>query len=145
MVARLPAVAQDVLVRAASVFQGVGQDRQAVEGAVGVDGLGEAGDGRREPFALGGDRLEGVAKDAGENVFLFLLRQVRFQPVPPTVPITRLVFDYFLCCYSDSVCSFSTWPCGFSCVPLQKPQSSVRQSLLHRQTTQQQLRLVGLL
>jgi hypothetical protein len=34
-------VAQDFLVGAAGVFQGVSEDRQAFEGAVGIDGLGE--------------------------------------------------------------------------------------------------------
>jgi len=33
------AVAQDVLVRAAGVFEGIGQDGQAVEGTLVVDGL----------------------------------------------------------------------------------------------------------
>jgi hypothetical protein len=39
LVPRLAAVVQDVSVAAAGVFEGVGQDGQAVEGAVGVEGL----------------------------------------------------------------------------------------------------------
>jgi len=37
----LPAVAEDVGIRAPGVFKGVGQDGQAVEGSLIVDGLGE--------------------------------------------------------------------------------------------------------
>jgi hypothetical protein len=41
MLTRLSTVAQDVLIRAAGIFQGVSQDGHAVEGTVVVDGLGE--------------------------------------------------------------------------------------------------------
>src|SRR5262249_27144112 len=39
-----PAVAENVLVRAAGVFEGIGQDRHPVEGSLVVDGLGDPGD-----------------------------------------------------------------------------------------------------
>jgi hypothetical protein len=49
---------QDVGVVAAGVFEGVGEDGQAVEGAVVVDGLGPGGDVRRSP----GRRLASIQK-----------------------------------------------------------------------------------
>jgi hypothetical protein len=60
MFPRLSAVIQDVLVGAAGIFEGVGQDRQAVEDAVVVDGLGKTGDRGREPGMVECDRAEGA-------------------------------------------------------------------------------------
>ena len=57
------AMSQNVGIGAAGIFQGIGQDRQAVEGAVGVYGLGETGDGAREPGGVKGDGPERVAED----------------------------------------------------------------------------------
>jgi hypothetical protein len=53
MLAATPQVAQDVRLIAAGVFEGVGQDGEAVERAVNVDGLGKTGDGGGE---AGGER-----------------------------------------------------------------------------------------
>jgi hypothetical protein len=49
VLARLAAVVQDVGVVAAGVFEGVGKDRQAVEGAVGVDRLGQSNNVAGQP------------------------------------------------------------------------------------------------
>lgn len=51
------AVAEDVLVRAAGFFQGVGQHRQAVEGSLLVDGLSELRDGAVTPRQPGTEFL----------------------------------------------------------------------------------------
>src|SRR5262249_41104735 len=53
-----PAMGQDVLVPAAGILQGIGQDRQSVEGPVVVDGLGQTPDGSvipRQPAGLNPD------------------------------------------------------------------------------------------
>src|ERR1700728_2699071 len=60
-------MAEDVLVRAAGVFEGISQDGHAVESTVVVDGLGQAGDAGREPRAVERDGAEGVAKYAAED------------------------------------------------------------------------------
>ena len=49
VLARLPAVVQDVGVVAAGVFEGVGEDGQAIEGTFVVDGLSQGGDVAGEP------------------------------------------------------------------------------------------------
>src|SRR5947209_19283311 len=46
---RPPKVAQDVRVRAAGLFEGVGQDGHTVEGPLVVDGLGNFGHGAAAP------------------------------------------------------------------------------------------------
>jgi hypothetical protein len=58
MLTRLPTVSQDVLIRAAGILQGVGQDRQAVEGAVVVDGLGEGNDAWSKPARINRDQVK---------------------------------------------------------------------------------------
>ena len=70
MLARLPAMVQDVGVIAASVFEGIGEDGQAVEGAVVVDGLSQGGDVRRSPGGVERDGAEGIAEDSTEQVGL---------------------------------------------------------------------------
>jgi len=67
MLTGLAAVVEDIGIGAASVFEGVGEDGEAVEGAVSVDGIGEALDGRRFPSQVEGDRSEGVADDVTEQ------------------------------------------------------------------------------
>ena len=61
VLAGLPAMIQNVGVGAAGVFEGVGEDGEAVEGTVGVDGFGELRDGGGEPRAIEVDGAEGVA------------------------------------------------------------------------------------
>src|SRR5271156_4922924 len=89
-------MAQDVCVGAAGVFQGVGEDGQAVEGTVGVDGLGEGDDGDGEAGwnkGNGAERgTEDVAKDGGlpvlfsvdkaTTVILFRGCLLRIKPSP---------------------------------------------------------------
>jgi hypothetical protein len=82
MDAWLPAVVQDVLVRAAGVFQSVGQDGHAVEGAVGVNRLGDGGDGGGQPGALEGDGTEGVSGNVNNEAtdhFVSLLYELLFE------------------------------------------------------------------
>jgi hypothetical protein len=57
MLTALPAVVEDVGVCAAGFFQGVGENRETIEGAVGIDGLGES------------DKLGGlpVVRDCGRS------------------------------------------------------------------------------
>ena len=50
MLTRLAAVLKDIGVVAAGVFEGIGEDREAVEGAVVVDGLGKGSDIGSEPL-----------------------------------------------------------------------------------------------
>ena len=64
MLARLSAVVQDVRVIAAGVFQGIGQDRQAVEVAVVVDSCCEGNDGGSAPGRIAGRGPEGTAENA---------------------------------------------------------------------------------
>src|SRR5262245_47192542 len=57
-------------VGAAGLFQGVGQDRQAVEGAVVVDGLRQLWDSAvlpRQPGGVGNRRAEWVAENIAED------------------------------------------------------------------------------
>jgi hypothetical protein len=53
-------VAEDVVAGAAGFFEGVGEDRHGVEAAVGIDAMGEGGDGGSEPGGVEGDGAEGV-------------------------------------------------------------------------------------
>src|SRR5262245_53910057 len=66
-------VLRDLLVRTASVFKGVGQNRHAVEGTLGVDGFCKRYNGRSEPS--GGDHLgaKRVAEDLSQETALGLL------------------------------------------------------------------------
>jgi hypothetical protein len=65
-----PAVAEDLLVSAPGVHQGVGQDRQAVEGSVLVDGAGEVEDIGRAPTRVKSPSAERVAEDAAQEIGL---------------------------------------------------------------------------
>jgi hypothetical protein len=56
-------VVEHVGVVAPGVLEGVGQDRQPVEGTVGVDAFGEGEDGGREPRRIDGHGPEGVPED----------------------------------------------------------------------------------
>ena len=58
-----PAVAEDLLVGAAGVHQGVGQEGQAVEGPVLVDAAGQADGVGGPPAGVEGDGAEGVAEN----------------------------------------------------------------------------------
>src|SRR5262249_12988349 len=62
-----PAVAQNIRVKAASVFEGIRQDRQTVEGPALVDGLGEAGHVGRSPGGVDTYRVEGVAEEVTDQ------------------------------------------------------------------------------
>jgi hypothetical protein len=65
-----PAVVKDFPARTPRLLQGVGQDRQLVEGPVVVDGLGEVEDGGRSPGRVEGHGAEGVAEDVSEKLNL---------------------------------------------------------------------------
>src|SRR5262249_10638555 len=73
----LSAVGQDVRVRAAGAFEGVGQHRHPAEGPPVVDGRGETGDGAPVPGQPGGgdgrDGAERVAEEVAEEGDLFRL------------------------------------------------------------------------
>src|ERR1700728_4434690 len=60
-------VAQDVLVRAAGIFEGIGQDRETIKGMVGVDGLDEGNDGGAKPGRFQGDWAERVSEKLSEE------------------------------------------------------------------------------
>jgi hypothetical protein len=71
MLARLTAVSQDIDVLAAGLFESVGQDRQAVEGTVIVNGPSEFHDGAFLPPEDGGVRRggpEGVTENIPKKV-----------------------------------------------------------------------------
>ena len=55
---------------AASIFQRIGQDRQAIESAVGVDRFGQGDDVGRAPTGINGDWAEGVAEYVAESICL---------------------------------------------------------------------------
>src|SRR5438132_1130557 len=61
MLARLPAMVQDVGVGAAGIFEGVAQDWHAVEGFVLVDRLGKVNDAGGEPCGGDDHGTEGIA------------------------------------------------------------------------------------
>src|SRR5262249_21263206 len=67
MLARLSAVVQDVGIVAAGIFEGVGEDGQAVEGSVVVDRLGQGDDVRCSAGGVESDRAEGVAEDVSDK------------------------------------------------------------------------------
>src|SRR5262245_2962898 len=68
MLARLPAVVQDVGIVAAGVFKGVGEDGQALEGfLIVVDGLGQGGDVGCAPGGVQSGGVGGVAEDVSEQ------------------------------------------------------------------------------
>src|SRR4051812_29371463 len=64
MLTRLTAVAKHVGVSASRIFEGVSQDREAVEGTVIVNSLGQDNRLGREPARAESNRAEGV----GENI-----------------------------------------------------------------------------
>jgi hypothetical protein len=68
MLARLPAVEQQVGAGATGFFECIGEDRQPVEGAGFVEGLRDGDDGWREPGGIGGDGTEGIARDIPELI-----------------------------------------------------------------------------
>jgi hypothetical protein len=74
MGSRTAKVPEDVGVVTTGVFQGIGEDREAVrvEGAIGqlsliVGGLGKSQDGRRLPSGGEGDGAEGVAENVAKE------------------------------------------------------------------------------
>jgi hypothetical protein len=87
-------VGEQVGVRAAGVFEGVGQDRQVVEGAVVVDVPGDRGDGAvvpLQPRGFGGDRAERVAEDVADEISL----SSEFRPEVLYIPeVERLCCSY---------------------------------------------------
>ena len=65
------AVAQDVVVVASGILQGVGEDRESVKGMVGVDAFGEAENSGGEPRGVNDDGAEGErAKDISNELAL---------------------------------------------------------------------------
>jgi hypothetical protein len=81
MLPRLAAVIQDVGIVAARVFEGIGEDGQAVEGAFVIDGGGERNDGGGEPGKIDSYGAEGVADYVANDVALNLgLTENRFLP-----------------------------------------------------------------
>ena len=60
---RSPAVVEDIGILAPGILEGISEDREAVEGTLGVDTFGEGNDGRGEPGGVEGDGAEGVAED----------------------------------------------------------------------------------
>ena len=64
---RSPAVIEDVGVLAPGILESVGEDREAVEGPIGVDAFGEGENGGREPGEIEGDAVERVADDVAEE------------------------------------------------------------------------------
>jgi hypothetical protein len=66
-------MAQNVLFRTARFFQGVGKNRQAVEGSVLIDALGDLPYRAvvpRQPSGIKGDGAEGIAEDVTKDVCL---------------------------------------------------------------------------
>jgi len=63
VLARLPAVVQNVWVVATDIFEGISENGQVRESAFVIDGLGERHDIPGEPALVGEDGTEGVAKD----------------------------------------------------------------------------------
>ena len=60
---RSPQVVQDVVAVAPGILEGVGQDREAVEGAVLVAAFCESNDSSRPPGGVNRDGPEGIAED----------------------------------------------------------------------------------
>lgn len=61
------------MVRASGFFQGVGQNREAVEGTLVVDGLSEGDNGAGQPSGISDDRAERVPEDAADDFGLKLM------------------------------------------------------------------------
>src|SRR5262249_3823612 len=76
----LPAVLQEVGVRAAGVFERVGQDRQVVEGSLSVDRMSDGNNRGDLPGGVNADGPEGVAEDVAKepNLHTVGLLQSRF-------------------------------------------------------------------
>jgi hypothetical protein len=76
-------MSQNVGVRAASFFEGVGKDGEAVESAVVVDALGQGTDSAGQPRQINGDRAKGVAHNVSNKVCLlsFFIRVCRWTNV----------------------------------------------------------------
>jgi len=70
MLAAAPAVAQDVRIGAACIFEGICQNRQAVEGTFVVNGICKASDSAGTPGGIEEDGMEGVAEDIAEQLRL---------------------------------------------------------------------------
>src|SRR5262249_48630425 len=68
--ARVTAVIEHVGTGAARVFEGIGENRQAVEGALIVDALREGDDVPGPPGGIDPDGTESVAEDVTENAAL---------------------------------------------------------------------------
>ena len=68
MLRRLSAMVQDVGIIAAGVFEGVGEDGKAVEGAIVVDGLGKGGDVRCSPGGIERDGTKWVAQNIANQI-----------------------------------------------------------------------------
>lgn len=66
---RVAEVSQELSVGAAGFFEGIGEDGQLLEGAVGVHGLGDGGDRGGEAGGVEVDRMEGV-EDVAEHLAL---------------------------------------------------------------------------
>src|ERR1019366_3722730 len=64
---RPSAMAQDFLVVASGLLQGVGQLRHPVEGSLIVVRAGQFNDGGRQPSGIDGDRSERVGEDVSED------------------------------------------------------------------------------
>src|SRR5260370_1202871 len=74
------AMGKNIAVVAAGLFEGVGEDRQAVEGPVLVHGLGKSSDRGREPTRVESDGAEGVAENVTqEGGLLFAFAQLVFR------------------------------------------------------------------
>ena len=75
------AVEQEIRVHAAGFLQRIGEDRHALECAVGVDRRRDGDSGGCEPCGIGDDGTEGIAEDVAEetalNKFLCHIRRHR--------------------------------------------------------------------
>ena len=66
MWSRTSQVSQNVLIGAARVLQGIGQDRQSVKGPIFVDVLSDGGDAWSQPGPVQADGTKRVADDVAE-------------------------------------------------------------------------------
>jgi hypothetical protein len=87
MLCGLSAMVQNIGVRASGIFEGVGQDGQAVERTVGVDRLSEGNGISRAPSSVKGHETiwiaEGAPKDIALSILLVLKRNDAFRVTPP--------------------------------------------------------------
>ena len=60
------AVEQNIRIRAAGFLQRIGENRHAVEGAAGVDGVRDGDGGGCEPYGIGDDGTEWIASHVAE-------------------------------------------------------------------------------